>query len=106
MKLLGTVQAETVSPSEATAAATPQQAQKLLAGLPLYFIPNQGQADARVKYYLPGHDTQVYFTATGLTLRLSGAGMRWGEAGADAVCRLRALFLSDPGPWEAFWHHN
>ena len=38
--------------------------------------------------------------------RLSGAGMRWGEAGADAVCRLRALFLSDSGPWEAFWHHN
>jgi hypothetical protein len=38
--------------------------------------------------------------------RLSGAGMRWGEAGADAVCRLRALFLSEPGPWEAFWNHN
>jgi hypothetical protein len=38
--------------------------------------------------------------------RLNGAGMRWGEAGADAVCRLRALFLSAPGPWEAFWHHN
>ena len=38
--------------------------------------------------------------------RLNGAGMRWGEAGADAVCRLRALFLSESGPWEAFWHHN
>lgn len=38
--------------------------------------------------------------------RLNGAGMRWGEAGADAVCRLRALFLSEPGPWEAFWNHN
>lgn len=38
--------------------------------------------------------------------RLSGAGMRWGEAGADAVGRLRALFLREPGPWEAFWHHN
>lgn len=38
--------------------------------------------------------------------RLNGAGMRWGEAGADAVCRLRALFLSAPGPWEAFWNHN
>jgi hypothetical protein len=38
--------------------------------------------------------------------RLNGAGMRWGEAGADAVCRLRALFLSEPGPWEAFWNHT
>jgi hypothetical protein len=38
--------------------------------------------------------------------RLNGAGMRWGEAGADAVCRLRALFLSESGPWEAFWNHN
>jgi hypothetical protein len=38
--------------------------------------------------------------------RLKGAGMRWGEEGADAVCRLRALFLSEPGPWEAFWSRN
>ena len=38
--------------------------------------------------------------------RLKGAGMRWGEEGAEAVCRLRALFLSESGPWEAFWSHN
>jgi hypothetical protein len=38
--------------------------------------------------------------------RLKGAGMRWGEEGAEAVCRLRALFLSENGPWEAFWNHN
>jgi hypothetical protein len=38
--------------------------------------------------------------------RLNGAGMRWGEDGADAVCHLRALFLSDPGQWDAFWHPN
>jgi hypothetical protein len=38
--------------------------------------------------------------------RLKGAGMRWGEEGAEAVCRLRALFLSEPGPWEAFWSRN
>lgn len=36
--------------------------------------------------------------------RLKGAGMRWGEDGADAVCHLRALFLSDKGQWEAFWY--
>lgn len=38
--------------------------------------------------------------------RLKGAGMRWGEEGAEAVCRLRALFLSEPGQWDAFWSHN
>jgi len=38
--------------------------------------------------------------------RLKGAGMRWGAQGADAVCHLRALFLSDKGQWDAFWHPN
>lgn len=35
--------------------------------------------------------------------RLKGSGMRWGEDGADAVCHLRALYLSEPGQWETFW---
>jgi hypothetical protein len=38
--------------------------------------------------------------------RLKGGGMRWGEEGADAVCRLRALFLSEKGQWDALWHRN
>ncbi len=38
--------------------------------------------------------------------RLKGAGMRWGEDGADALCHLRALFRSEPTQWEAFWGHN
>ncbi len=38
--------------------------------------------------------------------RLKGAGMRWGADGADAVCHLRALFLSEAGQWDAFWHRN
>ena len=38
--------------------------------------------------------------------RLKGAGMRWGEDGADAVCHLRALFRSEPGQWEGFWSRN
>jgi hypothetical protein len=36
-------------------------------------------------------------------LRLKGAGMRWSEPGADAVCHLCALFKSEPGQWDAFW---
>lgn len=35
--------------------------------------------------------------------RLKCAGMRWGEQGSDGVCRLRALFLSERGQWDAFW---
>lgn len=35
--------------------------------------------------------------------RLKGNGMRWSEAGANAVCHLRALFKSEAGQWDAFW---
>ena len=37
--------------------------------------------------------------------RLKGAGMRWGEDGANAVCHLRAVFLSEAGQWEALWNY-
>lgn len=36
--------------------------------------------------------------------RLGGGGMRWGPAGSDALCHLRALYLSEPSQWEDFWH--
>lgn len=36
--------------------------------------------------------------------RLKGGGMRWGQEGADAVCHLRALYLSEPICWDSFWH--
>jgi hypothetical protein len=35
--------------------------------------------------------------------RLKGGGMRWGKAGSDAVCHLRALYLSQPVCWDQFW---
>ena len=38
--------------------------------------------------------------------RLKGSGMRWGEDGSDAVCHLRALYLSQPGQWENFWKNH
>jgi hypothetical protein len=34
---------------------------------------------------------------------LKQSGMRWSEAGSDAVCHLRALYLSQPGCWEHYW---
>jgi hypothetical protein len=36
--------------------------------------------------------------------RLKGGGMRWGEDGSDAVCHLRALYLSEPVCWDSFWN--
>lgn len=38
--------------------------------------------------------------------RLKGGGMRWGSEGADAVCHLRAVYLSDPACWNSLWDHT
>jgi hypothetical protein len=38
--------------------------------------------------------------------RLKGAGMRWSEAGAHAVCHVRALYRSESSQWEAFWRRT
>lgn len=35
--------------------------------------------------------------------RLKGGGMRWGEAGANAVAHLRAVYLSEPACWNRLW---
>jgi hypothetical protein len=38
--------------------------------------------------------------------RLKGAGMRWSEAGAHALCHVRALYRSEKGQWDAFWNRK
>jgi hypothetical protein len=38
--------------------------------------------------------------------RLKGAGMRWGEEGAHAVCHVRALYRSEKGQWRDFWERR
>lgn len=38
--------------------------------------------------------------------RLKGSGMRWCEAGAHAVCHVRALYCSEPSQWPAFWQRD
>jgi hypothetical protein len=38
--------------------------------------------------------------------RLKGAGKRWGEDGAHALCHVRALYRSDKGQWQAFWRRQ
>jgi hypothetical protein len=35
--------------------------------------------------------------------RLKGSGMRWSEAGAHAVCHVRALYRSEHSQWTDFW---
>lgn len=35
--------------------------------------------------------------------RLNGSGMRWGTDGSNALCHLRALFLSERNQWDSFW---
>ena len=39
--------------------------------MPLYFIPNRGQTDSAVAYYVAGADKTVYFTPQGLTFQLA-----------------------------------
>jgi len=39
--------------------------------MPLYFIPNRGQLDGRVTYYISGRDKSIYFGADGLTISLT-----------------------------------
>lgn len=38
--------------------------------------------------------------------RMKGAGMRWGEAGAHAVCHVRALYRSESSQWTNFWRRS
>ena len=60
------------SPPVAPAAVAQGAADSRLAGLPLNFVENRGQADPRVRYYVEGKGSSVYFTAGGLTMSLPG----------------------------------
>ena len=42
--------------------------------MPVYFIPNQGQLDDQVAYYIQGQDKTIYFTEEGITLALAKPG--------------------------------
>jgi hypothetical protein len=54
---------------------------------PLYFIPNRGQADEVVDYYIQGQDKSIYFTSEGMTLVLSSPGRA--ESGARSATKSR-----------------
>jgi hypothetical protein len=40
---------------------------------------------------------------TVINKRLKAGGMRWSIPGSDAVCHLRAMYLSERTQWETFW---
>jgi len=52
---------------------------------PLQFVPNKGQTDQRVGYYVQGRDKTIYFTKEGLTFVLMKD--HEGTSGADSVQR-------------------
>ena len=61
-----------VMPQVPGAAANPSiRANMDFGRVPLYFIPNQGQLDGQVAFYIRGRDKTVYFTPGGVTFSLS-----------------------------------
>ncbi len=61
-------------PSEPPPAAAPAPRaaiEETFGQLPLYFIENRGQTDARVSYYLQAADKSIYFGAEGVTFVLT-----------------------------------
>jgi len=63
----------------------------------------------------PTYDANGWFIGSGAVesacktvvgSRMKGAGMRWSESGAHAVCHVRALYRSEPGQWTAFWQRS
>ena len=48
--------------------------------MPVHFIPNQGQMDRQVAYYVQGKDKSLYFTPAGVTIALTGAAKSTNQA--------------------------
>ena len=59
--------------SEAGPQEKPSRLRSAADKLPLYFVENKGQVDARVAYYVQGKNQVIYFTPDGLTLALNDA---------------------------------
>jgi hypothetical protein len=70
--------------------------------LPLYFIPNRGQEDPQVSYYVHGNDKSLYFTRAGITFVLSSPGQRHNlraseVSSASRTCVVKLDFIgADP----------
>jgi hypothetical protein len=87
--------------------------------MPLYFIPNEGQVDARVAFYIQGKDKSISFSSDGLTyvltgkdradnpsrfavkLDLVGAATNIRPAGAEKAETVISYFKGKPEEWKA-----
>jgi len=77
--------------------------------LPLSFIPNQGQVDERVGYYVQSSGQSLWFTADGVTMALPEMTLRLEFLGANPLARLEGgeklpgivnYFIgNDPAQW-------
>ncbi|MCU0288589.1 MAG: hypothetical protein MUF15_19630 [Acidobacteria bacterium] len=65
-----------VSPLEANNGLKPAnvKVEKDYGKMPLVFIPNKGQMDKQVYFYIQGKDKTVYFTPKGVTYVLNASG--------------------------------
>jgi len=59
--------------------------------MPLYFIPNQGQMDERVSYYVQGKDKSIYFGVGEVTFSLSKPAEKAKEKVPSPADRLRRI---------------
>lgn len=83
-------------PSGPNALPRPKAESRDFGRMPLQFIPNRGQVDARAAYYLQGRDKAVYFAAGGLTFVLSGAGAADGGRPASRYALKLDFLGADP----------
>ena len=82
------------STSTKTKQATQSRVSETFGKLPLYFIENRGQVDARVSYYVQGSDKAIFFTETGLTFVLNGAEPEAGRGGETKAALQPASYSS------------
>ncbi len=82
--------------------------------MPVSFIPNRGQLDERVAYYIQGKNRAIYFGAEGVTFDLAGAeGSRWAvklgflganrdvkPVGTEETGTVISYFHGGPGNWK------
>ena len=82
--------------------------------MPVNFIPNRGQLDERIAYYIQGKDMTIYFGAEGVTFVLAKAeASRWvvkldfqganpgvNPVGADETGAIISYFQGGPGSWK------
>jgi hypothetical protein len=75
--------AERAAAGPASLERSPEHVLDAHAKLPLAFVPNRGQTDARVRYYARGSRYAFYFTRTGLALSFVNPSERPGPDGAS-----------------------